>query len=131
MALSSPQAVLEGCPPPTTHPKEKETTTRLAESIANAYPRKDAPLEVLGIIASDLDGGQDPEEMLNAVQRMVDTARQKAPGGTSNKFVPKAENFFTKREWRSPESWDQRWTTEAKTNGHKRVCLTTEPNNGW
>lgn len=129
-APSSHQAVLEGCPPPTSHPKERKSTASLAESIANAYPRKDAPLEVLSIITADLDEGQDPDEMMRAVQ-FVAGKIQNAPGGSSNQFVPKAQSFFTKRDWRSPESFEKRWTTKAETNGHKRVPLTSAPNNGW
>jgi hypothetical protein len=124
------ERVANESPPPTTHPKERENTVRQAEAIANAYPRKDAPIEVLDIIAADLDAGEDPETMQKAVQCVAEMI-QNAPGGSSNKFVPKALNFFQGRQWRSPEAFDQRWTPKAETNGHKRVTLTTNPNNGW
>lgn len=117
-------------PPPTTHPKERENMARHAEAIANAYPRRDSPHEVLQLISDDLVAGQEPGAMLQAVQRIAKTIHQ-APGGASNKFVPKALNFFTNRDWRSPESFDQRWANKVDSKKAKPVILTSKPNNGW
>lgn len=127
---SSAQAVLEGSPPTTPHPKQRENTARHAEVIANAYPRRDSPLDVLELISHDLDAGQDPTAMLEVVQRIAKKIHQ-APGGASNKFVPKALSFFTNRDWRSPESFDQRWTSKVDSKKAKPVILTSKPNNGW
>jgi len=124
------ERVVNESPPPTTHPKERENTTRHAEAIANAYPRQDSPFDVLDLICQDLAAGQDPETMLQAVQRIAKTIHQ-APGGNSNKYVPKALNFFANRDWRSPESFDQRWTSKSETNRRQPVILTSKPNNGW
>jgi hypothetical protein len=85
---------------------------------------------VLQLITDDLVAGQDPGAMLQAVQRIAKTIHQ-APDGSSNKFVPKALNFFNNRDWRSPESFDQRWASKVDSKKAKPVILTSEPNNGW
>ncbi len=68
--------------------------------------------------------------MLQAVQHIARKINQ-APGGASNKFVPKALTFFTNRDWRSPESFDQRWASKVEINRSQPVILTSKPNNGW
>jgi hypothetical protein len=132
---NSVQAALKQCLkaahlPPLTPKRERENSAHQAEAIANAYPRRDSPVDVLQLITNDLGAGQDPGAMLQAVQHIARKINQ-APGGASNKFVPKALTFFTNRDWRSPESFDQRWASKVEINRSQPVILTSKPNNGW
>lgn len=92
----------------------RESSVRLAqvESIATAYCRQDAPIEVRQCIADDLTAGTSYEDFRRAVNECM-THIRKAPGGASNQYVPKALTFFQQRQWRSPEAFAERWKPRA------------------
>lgn len=121
--------------PPTLSEKEntRVTPARLAqvESIAGAYCRQDAPLEVRQCIADDLTAGTSYEDFRRAVNECMAYIR-KAPGGASNQFVPKALTFFEQRQWRSPEAFAERW--KPRTNGadsRQPIKLSTPSKGGF
>jgi len=126
-------------PPLTTHPNVRESTARdpisvQSEVIALVYPRQDDPIGVMSIIADDLNAGQDVEQMRLAVANCADYIR-KAPGGSSNRYVPSARSFFEARQWRSPEALQNRWTSDLAPKGDqppkKPVKLTTPAKGGF
>lgn len=109
---------------------EEDRKYPLADAIAGAYPRKDAPLEVLAVITADIDNGEDGPAMLDAVNQIA-AKIQKAPGGSSNRYVPTAKSFFRGRQWRSPEAFDHRWTAPPEMKKEKPVILTIPTKGGW
>ena len=126
-------------PPLTTHPNLRESTARdpigvQSEMIALSYPRQDDPIGVMSIIAYDLNDGQDVEQMRLAVAKCADHIR-KAPGGSSNRYVPSARRFFETRQWRSPEALKNRWKSDLALKGDqppkKPVKLTTPAKGGF
>jgi hypothetical protein len=119
--------------PPTgkgTGTSEDERVRRTAESICAAYPRKDAPLDVLTFVTQDLAAGQDGDQMLHAVERIA-AKIQAAPSGSANRFVPSALSFFRERQWRSPEAFDHRWSKSPKGTKGNAVVLSTPTKSGW
>jgi uncharacterized protein YdaU (DUF1376 family) len=123
---STSQAVHETCPPPTTVCKERESTqapasgqAHAARDIAGLYPRQDAPAAVLEAILDDLNAGEEAETIRRQVAECAEHIR-KAPGGSSNRYVPTARAFFTDRQWRSPEAFAARWAP-AEAAGNRQA----------
>lgn len=85
-----------------------------ADSIAQTYCRQDSPREVRECILHDLETGTTVTELREGVLRCMTHIRN-APGGSANQYVPRALSFFTDRQWRSPEAFQERW--KPKTNG--------------
>jgi hypothetical protein len=100
--------------------KERESTPATpaselnlqADAIAATYCRQDSPLEVRQLILDDLLLGTPPAELREGVSRCMQHIRR-APQGSANRFVPKALSFFSERQWRSPESFQERWSKDA------------------
>lgn len=124
---STEQALHGECPPPTTVLRERESTSaqaseqaHAARDIAGLYPRQDAPAAVLEAILDDLASGEDPEAIRRQVAECAEHIR-KAPGGSSNRYVPTARAFFTDRQWRSPEAFAARWAPAAEAAGNRQA----------
>ncbi len=80
-----------------------------ADAIAAMYPRADSPLDTRADILAVLQrGGTTAEEIRQGVAKCVQHIRQ-APGGSGNRYVPSAREFFAQEQWRSPESFQGRW----------------------
>lgn len=90
-----------------------------ADAIAAMYVRADSPMEVRAEILAELQRGTLPEEMRQLVARCVQAIRA-APGGASNRFVPKALTFFAEQQWRSPEAFESRWQAEPQEGKHRK-----------
>jgi hypothetical protein len=119
--------IASSSPPPTPHPStERESTAgapaqaHAARDIAGLYPRQDAPAAVLEAILDDLASGEDPEAIRRQVAECAEHIR-KAPGGSSNRYVPTARAFFTDRQWRSPEAFAARWSPAAEAAGNRQA----------
>jgi uncharacterized protein YdaU (DUF1376 family) len=151
-APSIPQAMLEGCskhppsidqalhkqcPPPTSDPTpitERESTAGAtpavgdlalqADAIAASYCRHDSPVEVREIILGELERGVSPTELREGVLRCMAHIRG-APGGGSNRYVPKALKFFSEGQWRSPEAFQSRWQADSGRQP-RHAAYTTE-----
>lgn len=90
---------------------ERESTgdgSEWEERIIAAYPRKDAPMDCAAALSVALAGGEEPELILQAVREIAALCNG-APGGISNRYIPKAKTFFTEAQWRSPEAFRERW----------------------
>lgn len=90
-----------------------------ADAIAATYCRQDSPLEVRQLILDDLLLGTTTAEIRDGVARCMRHIRS-APQGSANRFVPKALSFFSERQWRSPEAFQERWTKDAPPTPSRR-----------
>lgn len=106
-------------------PEQHELSLQ-ADAIAAAYPRQDDPIGVRSLILDELRRGTtDPIAMREAVQLCAGHIRR-APGGSSNRYVPNARTFFAESQWRSPEAFEARWQMPQPEpgkhrNGHREV----------
>ncbi len=96
-----------------------------ADAIASAYPRQDDPIGVRSLILDELRRGTEATAMREAVQICAGHIRR-APGGSSNRYVPNARTFFVESQWRSPEAFEARWQMPQPEpgkhrNGHREV----------
>jgi hypothetical protein len=138
IAGADASALRPECPPLTTHlpPHESEREREgldasLVEEIVAAYPRQDAPFDCYQAVQMSLDGGEDPQQMLAAVKLCADHIRV-SPGGSANRFVPKARSFFQREEWRSPESFVKtHWGPGKGASSPTAYQPEKPPSNGW
>jgi hypothetical protein len=102
--------------------------TSVVESIVAAYPRKDSPVEARQSVEVAIRSGENALEILMAVRDCAKLITS-APGGSGNRYVPTAKNFFGKRQWSSPEAFKNRWHANASKgeNGGETV---SEPAGG-
>ena len=101
-------------------PAQASGQAHAARDIAGLYPRQDAPAAVLEAILDDLASGEAPEAIRRQVAECAEHIR-KAPGGSSNRYVPTARAFFTDRQWRSPEAFAARWAPAAEAAGNRQA----------
>ena len=94
-----------------THATPANELSLQADAIATTYCRQDSPLEVRQLILDDLILGTPPTEIREGVARCMQHIRR-APQGAANRFVPKALSFFSERQWRSPEAFQERWSKD-------------------
>lgn len=95
-----------------THASPASELNLQSDAIAATYCRQDSPLEVRQIILDDLRLGTPPAEIREGVARCMQHIRR-APQGAANRFVPKALSFFSERQWRSPEAFQERWSKDS------------------
>jgi hypothetical protein len=100
-------------------PADASGQAHAARDIAGLYPRQDAPAAVLEAILDDLNAGEEAETIRRQVAECAEHIR-KAPGGSSNRYVPTARAFFTDRQWRSPEAFAARWAP-AEAAGNRQA----------
>lgn len=85
---------------------ENSPGVALVESIVQAYPRQDAPMDCRQYVSICIASGDDPKAMLEAVQKCAALIRA-APNGSGNAFVTTAKRFFAEEQWRSPEKFEK------------------------
>lgn len=140
IAGADASALRPECPPLTTHlpPQESERAREgpvapSVEEIVAAYPRQDAPFDCYEAVQMSLDGGEDPQQFLAAVKTCAEHIRA-TPGGSANRFVPKARSFFQREEWRSPESFVKTHWGAGKGSGSSSPTAyqpDKPPGHGW
>jgi uncharacterized protein YdaU (DUF1376 family) len=86
----------------------KRNGAGLVETIVNAYPRRDSPMECMAVVRQEIEAGEEAETILQSVREIAALCNA-APGGADNQFIPRAKTFFTERQWRSPEAFRKRW----------------------
>ena len=69
-----------------------------AQQVVSAYPRREKVASALKIVFGHLTAGENFEAMLSGTKAAAAVIRT-LPSGSSNRYVPGAENFFISKRW--------------------------------
>ena len=96
-------------------PASKRTFEEQAQTIVDAYPRRERFANAIQIVTQQLKAGGDFEEILRGTKAAAEAIKS-APSAKANRYTPNAEKFFRDMRWmddpatiiRPPENADHK-----------------------